>query len=176
MNKVFEFIEEENDDWLEKIKKNDELYNDFYSEEPSSIKINYLYINQSNELVNIKQENILLTNKKVSKDNLLFLLKKHSNHSNKKYSISSMLKYNIDIFPEDIYSFLKDPKKFDFIQEFTKIQDLTWRNTINLFQDMNSLYIFYNEKKKPTGDKTRKRIYIRKDIRKDIRKNKTRKY
>jgi hypothetical protein len=84
MNKVFEFIEEENDDWLEKIKKNDELYNDFYSEEPSSIKINYLYINQSNELVNIKQENILLTNKKVSKDNLLFLLKKHSNHSNKK--------------------------------------------------------------------------------------------
>ena len=71
MSEEFEFEEEENEDWLEKIKKNDILYNDFYSEEPKSIKVNYLYINSQKELVNIKQENILLTNKRVLKDNLL---------------------------------------------------------------------------------------------------------
>ncbi len=171
MSEEFEF-EEEKEDWLEKIKKNDILYNDFYSEEPKSVKINYLYINSQNELVNIKQENILLTNKKVLKDNLLFLLKTHNSHDDKKYNVTNMIKYNIDIFPEDIYSFLKNPKDYNFIEQHNHIKDLTWRNTINLFQDMNSLYIFYSEKKKSLKKRqTKKRIFIRKDI----KKNKTRK-
>jgi phage terminase large subunit-like protein len=40
-----------------------------------------------------------------------------------------------------------------------------------LFQDMNSLYIVYNEKNHTRKTHTRKRIFIRKDI----KKNKTRK-
>ena len=102
MTDDFDF--EESDEWLDKIKKNDVLFEDFYSEEPKSIKINYLYVNSEKNLVNIKQEKILLTNKKIDKDNLLFLLKKHSNHNNKRYNVSNLLIYNIDIFPEDIFS------------------------------------------------------------------------
>jgi hypothetical protein len=106
------------------------------------------------------------------KDNLLFLLKTHDSHDDKKYRVTNMIKYNIDIFPEDIYNFLKNPKKFNFIEETNHIKDLTWRNTINLFQDMNCLYIFYSEKKKYIQqNQTRKRL----SIRKNIRKNKTRK-
>ena len=36
-----EFDFEENDEWLDKIKKTDMLFQDFYSEEPKSIKINF---------------------------------------------------------------------------------------------------------------------------------------
>ena len=169
MTDEFEF--EESDDWLDKIKKNDTLFQDFYSEEPKSIKINYLYVNSEKNLVNIKQEKILLTNKKIDKDNLLFLLKRHSNHNNKRYNVSNLLKYNIDIFPEDIYKFLENPKRYNFIEQYDRVKDMIWRNTINLFQDMNSLYIVYNEKNHTRKNHTRKRIFIRKDI----RKNKTRK-
>jgi len=102
-------------------------------------------------------------------------LKRHSNHNNKRYNVSNLLKYNIDIFPEDIYKFLENPKRYNFIEQYDRVKDMIWRNTINLFQDMNSLYIVYNEKNHTRKNHTRKRIFIRKDIRKDTRKNKTRK-
>ena len=81
------------------------------------------------------------------------------------------MKYNIDIFPEDIYKFLENPKRYNFIEHYDGVKDMIWRNTINLFQDMNSLYIVYNEKNQIRKNHTRKRIFIRKDI----KKNKTRK-
>ena len=83
----------------------------------------------------------------------------------------SLLKYNIDIYPEDIPYFIKDPEQYDFLQSNSNIHDIKWKDSIDLFQDMNSLYIIYFEKSKnKIKHKQTRKIHIQQN-RKKTRKN-----
>ena len=46
-----EFEVEKDCEWINNIKKNDKLYNDFYQVETKCIKIYCLYVNKDKELV-----------------------------------------------------------------------------------------------------------------------------
>jgi len=94
------------------------------------------------------------------KSRLISLLKSNSNYNKRNYKIMSVLKYNIDIFPEDIPFFIKNPKEYDFLQSNKKINDIKWRDSIDLFQDMNSLYIIYSDNTKKTNMNQTRKIHI----------------
>ena len=49
-------VEDEHDDWLEKIKEKDESYKDFYNEKITNIELNYIYINRRNDIEYIKKK------------------------------------------------------------------------------------------------------------------------
>jgi len=164
-------FEVDNDcEWINTIKKDDKLYNDFYQVETKCIKVYCLYINENKELVHVNKDNMDLNDKILIKSRLISLLKSNSSYNERKYKIMSVLKYNIDIFPEDIPYFIKNPNEYDFLQSNKKLNDIKWRDSIDLFQDMNSLYIIYSEKtKNKLNRKQTRKIYI------DKKRKKTRK-
>ena len=165
-------FEVENDcEWINNIKRSDKLYNDFYQVETKCIKIYCLYVNKDKELVYINKDTIELNNKTLMRNRLISLLKSNSNYNKRNYKIMSLLKYNIDIYPEDIPYFIKDPEQYDFLQSNKKINDIPWKDSIDLFQDMNSLYIIYFERSKNKfKHKQTRKIHIEKN-RKKTRKN-----
>lgn len=164
-----EFEVDNDNEWISKMRNNDNLYNDFYQVETKWIKIYSLYVNNKKELVYVNKDSIELNNKILEKSTLISLLKSKSSYNKRNYKIMSLLKYNIDIFPEDIPYFIKEPEQYDFLNSTTNINDIKWKDSIDLFQDMNSLYIIYFENKKKINSKTTRKIYI------DKRKKKTRK-
>ena len=155
-----EFELDEDNEWINRIKNDDQLYNDFYQVETKCIKIYCLYINEKKELVYVNKDSIDLNNKTLIKSRLISLLKSNSNYNKRNYKIMSVLKYNIDIFPEDIPFFIKNPKEYDFLQSNKKINDIKWRDSIDLFQDMNSLYIIYSDNTKKTNMNHTRKIHI----------------
>lgn len=153
MIKDFEedIIEEEIDtSWIDNFKKDNETYSDFYTEEVTNITLFFIYINNKNDVENLSRDLMILDRKNtVMRDLLIQIIKQNQIHNNNKYKLISLLKYNIDIEPEEIYNFInnKDDSSFSkrfFIQE-KYLNDIIYKNTINIFQDLNSLFFIYKE-------------------------------
>ena len=105
------------------------------------------------------------------------MLKKNKEFNNTSHKIISILQYNIDIKPQDINLFVKKPDNFNFLKVNENIDDIKWEDSINLFKDINTLYIiYYKPPYKPR--KNTKKIYIKEKLKrkktKKTRKKKTR--
>ena len=136
--------------WIDHFKKDNETYSDFYTEEVTTITLFFIYIDHKNNIENLSRDLLILDKKNtIVRDQLIQLIKHNHIQNNKKYKLTSLFKYNIDIEPEEIYNFInnKDDSAFNkrvFIQE-KYLNDIIYKNTINIFQDLNSLFFIFNE-------------------------------
>ncbi len=104
----------------------------------------------------------------MKKGDLIYHIRKNRIYQDKKFQLLSILKYNINIEPEDINFFLRDSEINQFLNTEKYIDNIKWDDTITLFQDLNSIVFIYNEKI-PTFNTTKK-IRIGKRRRKTKRK------
>lgn len=175
-------LEEENlhnsnldDKWIKEFENTDKLYKDFYRDNVYYIDIHFIYINKLNEIEKISKEQILLSTPNVFLTNeLIQMLKMYSISNNTRYSLLSILRYNITMNPDEIVNFVKTNNNIwssNYLSVIKKIDDIKYDKTINTFQDLNDLIILFYEK---SVDKTRnnmtKRIYLNKQHKKTIKK------
>jgi hypothetical protein len=167
-------FEEEYDDietsWIDDFENTDELYNDFYVEKIDSLPVHFLYINRNSELFHIEKDIIDISNSVLEKRNLILLLKKYMYFNKKKYRPISIIKYNITIPPKDIDYYIKNSEEFEFIEPKTSIEDITFKETITLFHDINTIYIVFHEQNKGNT----KKVFIKSNklSRRKTKKNK----
>ena len=154
---------------IDEFEKDDELYNDFYKDKIEQINLYILYVDNNNDLFHIKKDTATLNNGKLEKDDLKNLIRQYIKYQNKKYRIIYLLKCNITIEPEEISDYLRNEKKFDFIKSIRNINSVEFEDSINLFHNLNSLYLVFHERWKLLENKTKK-VYLNKKL----SKNKTR--
>lgn len=154
---------------IDEFEKDDELYNDFYKDKIEQINLYILYVDNNNDLFHIKKDTATLNNGKLEKDDLKNLIRQYIKYQNKKYRLISLLKWNITIEPEEISDYLRNERKFDFIKSIRNINSVEFEDSINLFHNLNSLYLVFHERWKLLENKTKK-VYINKKL----TKNKTR--
>jgi hypothetical protein len=161
--------DELNDDWIDNFEEKDKLYKDFYKDNLCYVNIDFIYINKNNEIEKIKQEPFLMSEQNsITRDELIGLLKRNSIDNDKRYSLLSILKYNITLDSDDIKNFLtaSDLSHYNelFLTINKHIDTIFFEKTINMFQDLNNLYfIFYeknNDAKKRDLNNVTKRIYL----------------
>jgi hypothetical protein len=139
-------------EWINDFKKDDKIYNEFYKDNVEQIKLFFLYISSTNVLETIKKDSIFLdTGGVLKKDKIISLIKKNQIFNGIKYKLLSMLRFNIDIEPEEINDFVVVDGSSRFLTIEKYLNDIKYSDTISIFQDLNCLYfIFYEEKIKPT--------------------------
>jgi hypothetical protein len=169
--------------WIEEFESLDENYKNFYSEDITCITFNNVYVNKDNEIEKIKKDKLLLAEPNyISREEILGILKRNCKSSdNKRYTVLSILKYNINIDPSDVQSFLRTPGDLDsneYLKSLTNIDAVSLDPSISMFQDLNEIIIIYYEK--TSDDKNTafarassqtKRIYL-----KSLKTNKKRTY
>jgi len=169
-----------NDDWINNFDKNDNLYKDFYKDNLYYINIDFIYINRNNEIEKIKQESVLLSVQNyITRDELIGILKRNSIDNNIKYSLMSILKYNITLEPDDVKNFLLSDDTTFYNDKFLivnrDIDKIIFEKTINMFQDLNSLFIiFYENTKKNKASNINtgtKRAYMKQNANRKTLKN-----
>ena len=149
-------------EWLEKLEKEDQKYAEFYKEPVKKIKLYCLYIDGSNNLKFGHRQIYKTTNNKITKDELMYIIKKNVKYQNVKYKPFSIIKYNFTLNPENIKNYLDNTK--DYIDNFItseKIETINFDETIKLFNDLNSLYILYYEPHKLENVSKTKKIIIK---------------
>lgn len=169
-----------NDDWIHNFEKTDKLYQDFYKDNLYYTNVDFFYINRANDIEKIKQETFLMSEPNfISREEIIGLLKKHSIENDKRYTLLSILKYNITLDIDDIKGFLTsaDVSLYNekFLTPINHIDSITFENSINMFHDLNDLIlIFYeksNELKPFNRQNATKKIYLKPNTnKKTIRK------
>ena len=182
----YEF-EELDTSWINEFEELDKDFNSYYKEELSFIRINYIYINTQNEIVNISEENCLFKKPgMLSKEELIGLIKHNSFNNAIKYSLLSLLKYNIDFEPINLKTFLRSNDKNigkTYLKSITNIDNIFFEQSISLFHDLNNLFIIFIEKghEKSTFERNNngnltnrqltKKVYIHSNFRKRTKRN-----
>ena len=147
--------------WIEEFESLDENYKTFYSEDVKCINFNYVYINKDDEVEQIKKEFLMLKEPNyISREELVGILKKNCKAHSKSYTVLSILKYNIDIDPEEITHLLKTSQDDNkFLKSLTNIDAIPLEKTISMFQDLNEIIVIFYEK--PIYDKNNEHLISR---------------
>jgi len=150
--------------WIQDFETIDQNYIPFYNEDVNEIKVTSMYVDNENNIETIKEEMLLLKQENmVTKEELIDVIKKNSFKDQKRYTILSLLKYNVDLETTHVKHYLKSPVPHDFLVVVKNIDNIPLKKTISMFQDLNSLFILFYEKKAPTNGsnhQTTKKIYI----------------
>ena len=174
-------------EWINEFEKVDKDYQGFYNEDLHFLKIHSIYINQKNEIEQLKEEKMFLNQgvNKISREQLLGILKVNAFNGGKRHSILSILKYNVDIHSTEIMDYLKGGKESngkesngkesnegDFLSVIKNIDDIVFNQTINMFQDLNDIILLFYEKpleeqystsivnSRPASGSMTKKVYI----------------
>jgi hypothetical protein len=132
--------------WINEFEITENEYASFYKEKIDSIKINYIYIDKTNSVDNIHQENIIIEDGKMDKEKIIDVIKRNKKKNNIEYKLISILKYNITLEPEHIKDYINNDFNDDFLSKIDILQDIYFKDSINLFQDLNCLYIIFCDK------------------------------
>ena len=137
-----------NDDWINNFEKTDKLYQDFYKDDLYYVNLKFLYINRNNELEKINSESFLLSNiNYISREEILYILKKSSIENERKYSLLSILQYNITLDTDDVKNFvIYSNEPTNYLKVINNIDAISFQKSINMFQDLNELIFIYYEK------------------------------
>ena len=145
--------------WIEEFEKIDNHYEIFYKEDVSFLYLRYIYIDSSNEIQSIKEETVFLKTPNIlSRDELIGILKKHSFLNKNRYSVTSILKYNIYLESKDVQHFLAADRPTSYLSLIKNIDSIPFEKTITMFQDMNEIIIIFNEKSASINQNQTKRI------------------
>ena len=141
--------------WIQDFEKIDNEYKMYYTEEISFIRIHSIYLNLNNEIDKMSEEKILLKRPGILlKEELLSIIKHNSFSNQMKYSLLSILKFNINLEPIHLKTFLRNNHKSignTFLQSIKNIDSIKFDKTISMFHDINEiLIIFYPKNNKNT--------------------------
>ena len=141
------------DKWIVQFENKDKLYQDYYLDHVHYVCVYYIYVNASNCIEQIKEEMFIMSKLGcILRNELIDLIKRNCKIQNIKYSLLSLLKFNITMEPLEVKQCHHD-HDFDLIDFGNKyfsvlrqIDNVYFENTIHMFQDLNSLVVvFYND-------------------------------
>lgn len=149
--------------WIINFENIDKRYKEYYKTDLSKINIHYIYINTSLEIVKVKKDIFLLkTLNCITKEDIIHILKKNSMLYNIRYKLQTILQYNIDIDPQNLSKI--NTNSDNFFNIIKNIDNIYWKKTIKLFENLNDLFLIFYEN---NIHNTSKKIYL-------INKNKDR--
>ena len=139
-----------NDEWIINFEKTDELYQDFYKDDLYYINLKYLYINRSNEIEKIKEESFLMSRPNyISREEILQILKKSVIDDDRRYSLLSILKYNITLDADDVKNYVLYPnEERNYLKVIKNIDAIPFEKSISMLHDLNDLILIFYEKSK----------------------------
>jgi hypothetical protein len=161
-------LEELDDTWIKEIEEEEKIYNKFYTSSPNYVNLYIIYLDDTNNIIHIKTTTSSLNNNILSKNKLIYYVSKYSRFHKKRYDCIDIVKYNIDINSKEINSFIEKDDVGQYLSQTDKINDIYWKNSVEILHSVNSLYIFYKQKTdKKSNSKTKKRkIQLNKKTRK----------
>jgi hypothetical protein len=140
-----------NDDWIQHFEKTDKLYQDFYRDDLCYINLKIIYVNKSSEIEKIKHESFLMSSPNyISREEMIGILKKNAIDNKRKYTLMSILKYVVNLEPDEIKYFLNNTDHYPFLKVIKNIDAITFERSINMFQDLNDLILVFFEKSTDT--------------------------
>ena len=140
--------------WIRNLENIEKKYDLFYKDKQDSINIYSLFI-KNNQIIRSSKDSLLLENGVLTRDNLIFFIKNNRKLNNVIYKLNSIVKFNLNIEPEDVIDNIWSK---NYLSQERNMSDIYFSDTITIFQDINSLFILFTY---PTNrNRNTKKVYI----------------
>jgi|TARA_B110000967_G_C18901293_1_gene575429 hypothetical protein len=144
--------------WLNEFEFVETNYDKFYNTDNYKINIVSFFL-QNNKIQHIGNEKYNLNVKNTLTDTELLKIVKTK--AENKYTLHSILRYNIDIKPRELINFknnLETQDKYRYMNRIKSVETVYFMPSIQMFSDLNTLYLFF-EKKEISNSNTKKIRY-----------------
>jgi len=144
--------------WLNEFEFVETNYDKFYNTDNYKINIVSFFL-QNNKIQHIGKEKYNLNVKNTLTDTELLKIVKTK--AENKYTLHSILRYNIDIKPRELINFknnLETQDKYRYMNRIKSVETVYFMPSIQMFSDLNTLYLFF-EKKEISNSNTKKIRY-----------------
>jgi hypothetical protein len=163
--------------WIQDFEKIDNEYKNYYTEDISFIRIHSVYINKNNEIEKVREEKMLLKTLGILQKEELLSIIKHNAFSNEiKYSLLSILKFNINLEPIHLKTFLRNKNSdigTQFLHSVKNIDSIKFDKSITMFHDINEIIIIFHQKIHKNGEESKnrtKKVFINSNSKKKTKK------
>ena len=157
--------------WTQEFRGVEGPYDRFYKEKADSVKLFFMYVNDSQQLVSVKSERIMLDAQNlIKRETLCGTIKSREICDGIRYKLCSLLRFNIDAEPEDALEALEGVEATDYMHHESYMDNVHFQDTICTFQDLNSLFFLFREATKANRKGASRRIFFKTLARKTRRK------
>lgn len=128
--------------------------------EINKIKIFSLYITD-NVVNNIETSNILLEDNILSKEKLLYIIKKNQIYNELKFKLVNILKYDLNITVNQFKNLnnCKDTSS-KYIESLKILDNIKFNSELDIIKNFNCIFLIYNINNKHNSSNTTKRIFF----------------
>jgi len=134
-------------EWIKEYEEKENEYKKFYKEEVNIIDVIFIYINDENEIYNVKNFKEYIANSQINYERIIEIIKNYQNNMNIKHKLMGLLNYKIDYDPENIKQLFNYNINPGTLYSIKNINNINFDKTINLLQDLNSLFFIFKVKK-----------------------------
>lgn len=139
--------------WTEEFEKTEK----FYKEKNNKIKIENIFLNKEKEIEYINNLCIDICDNILKNDVIMENIQRNT----KKYKLITIFKYNNITDHNEIHTLkYNEPIKPSKIEEINYNQDVFLKDTIKVFQSLNTIYCIYIERTNIKNNNNTKKIYI----------------
>jgi hypothetical protein len=159
-------------EWIKDYEEKENEYKKFYKEEVNIIDAIFIYINDDNEIYNVKNFKEYIANSQINYERIIEIIKNYQNNMDIKHKLMGLLNYKIDIDPENIKQLFNYNINPGTLYSIKNINNINFDKTINLLQDLNSLVFIFKVKNTDKNNKnaTTRRITLTQKQKKTKRK------
>ena len=159
-------------EWIKDYEEKENEYKKFYKEEVNIIDAIFIYINDDNEIYNVKNFKEYIANSQINYERIIEIIKNYQNNMDIKHKLMGLLNYKIDIDAENIKQLFNYNINPGTLYSIKNINNINFDKTINLLQDLNSVIFIFKVKNIDKNNKnaTTRRITLTQKQKKTKRK------
>jgi len=140
--------------WIDKHERMNNIHKNYQREPMDSIKMCYIYVNLDSEIEKVIYENEILgqidssNNCTLSKERVLQIVQnKKILNASLKYSIDTILLYNVCIEPENIQKYVNSENVVSepFLKVYPIIDEILIYPSIFIFHEINCIYFIFKQ-------------------------------
>ena len=138
--------------WIEKHERMNNIHTNYQREPMDSVKMCYIYVNLYSEIEKVIYENENLgqidssNNRIISKERVLQIVQnKKMLNDTLKYTIDTILVYNVSIEPENIQKYVNSENVLPFLKVFPIIDEILIHPSIFIFHEINCIYFIFKQ-------------------------------
>ena len=138
--------------WIEKHERMNNIHTNYQREPMDSVKMCYIYVNLYSEIEKVIYENENLgqidssNNRIISKERVLQIVQnKKILNASLKYTIDTILVYNVSIEPENIQKYVNSENVLPFLKVFPIIDEILIHPSIFIFHEINCIYFIFKQ-------------------------------
>lgn len=120
----------------------------------------------NNNMMSYQKNNLEIKNNCLRKTELMKLILNNNKYQSKKFDLTGIYKFEVNLQEDEIKSFCSTPEECSFLEKYVSIQDITFSPCIKIFNDFNGIFLFFSKKSNPTtaAEATEKKNITRKKV------------